>query len=51
MSPETRNAGLSLLLSIAIVATASLTARLYKEHEDAQLAQAQMYATSTVACR
>ncbi len=51
MSHETRNAGLSILLSMVIVASVSLTARLYKEHHDSQIAQAEMYQTSVVACR
>lgn len=47
MSRELRTAGLSFLLSVTIVATASLTARLYKERHDAEIAQAKM---TEVAC-
>ncbi len=51
MSPETRSVGISILLSLAIVATASLSARLYKDQRDVRIAQAKMLETSSVACR
>ena len=51
MSRETANVGLSLLLSIALVVVASLSARVYKETRDTTIAQAQMIQASQVACR
>ena len=50
MSRNTRIAGLSYLLALMIVATASLAARLYKEQQDSVIAQAQMLATTSIAC-
>lgn len=49
MSHQTRQVGLSFLLSVLIVGTASLSARLFREHRDAQIAEAQT--TAIVACR
>lgn len=47
MSRDTRNAGLSILLALALTVTASVSARVYKEHRDTLVAQA----AEQIACR
>ncbi len=51
MSPDTRSATIGLLLSLMLVMMASVSARLYKESNDALIVTAQELQVTQVACR
>mgnify|MGYP003393826978 CR=1 FL=1 len=51
MSADARSLSIGLLLSIALVSLASVSARLYKETSDSRIVQAQELQISQVACK